>query len=46
MLVNVDLFGEGFDLPAIEIVIMARPTASFILYTQQFGSFFASTYRP
>lgn len=37
MLVNVDLFGEGFDLPAIEIVIMARPTASFILYTQQFG---------
>ena len=37
MLVNVDLFGEGFDLPAIEIVIMARPTASFILYTQQWG---------
>lgn len=37
MLVNVDLFGEGFDLPAIEIVIMARPTASFILWTQQFG---------
>ena len=32
MRVNVDLFGEGFDLPAIEIVIMARPTASFILY--------------
>lgn len=37
MLVNVDLFGEGFDLPAIEIVIMARPTASFILYSQQWG---------
>lgn len=37
MLVNVDLFGEGFDLPAIEVVIMARPTKSFALYAQQFG---------
>lgn len=37
MLVNVDLFGEGFDLPAIEVVIMARATASFNLYKQQFG---------
>ncbi|URG13010.1 hypothetical protein B2_17 [Stenotrophomonas phage B2] len=37
MLVNVDLFGEGFDLPAIEVVIMARPTKSFSLYAQQFG---------
>jgi superfamily II DNA or RNA helicase len=37
MLVNVDLFGEGFDLPAIEIVIMARATASFSLYAQQWG---------
>jgi DNA repair protein RadD len=36
-LVNVDLFGEGFDLPAIEVVSMARPTASFALYSQQFG---------
>ena len=37
MLVNVDLFGEGFDLPAIEVVIMARPTASYGLFVQQFG---------
>mgnify|MGYP003639276316 CR=1 FL=1 len=37
MLVNVDLFGEGFDLPAIEVVIMARPTQSYALYVQQFG---------
>lgn len=37
VLVNVDLFGEGFDLPAIEVVIMARPTMSFALYIQQFG---------
>jgi hypothetical protein len=36
-LVNVDLFGEGFDLPAIEVVSMARPTQSFGLYVQQFG---------
>lgn len=36
-LVNVDLFGEGFDLPAIEVVSMARPTQSFALYSQQFG---------
>lgn len=36
-LVNVDLFGEGFDVPAVEVVSMARPTASFNLYCQQFG---------
>ncbi len=36
-LVNVDLFGEGFDLPAIEVVSFARPTQSFTLFTQQFG---------
>jgi hypothetical protein len=36
-LVNVDLFGEGFDLPAIEVVSMARPTQSYSLYSQQFG---------
>jgi len=36
-LVNVDLFGEGFDLPALEVVSMARPTQSYALYSQQFG---------
>jgi len=36
-LVNVDLFGEGFDLPAIEVCSMARPTQSYPLYVQQFG---------
>jgi DNA repair protein RadD len=36
-LVNVDLFGEGFDLPAIEVVSFGRPTESFALYSQQFG---------
>ena len=37
VLVNVDLFGEGFDLPAIECVIMARPTMSLAVYLQQIG---------
>jgi DNA repair protein RadD len=37
MLVNVDLFGEGFDLPAIEVVIMARPTLSLAVFLQQLG---------
>ena len=36
-LVNVDLFGEGFDLPAIEVCSFARPTMSFALYAQHFG---------
>lgn len=36
-LCNVDLFGEGFDLPAIEVVSMARPTQSYSLFAQQFG---------
>lgn len=36
-LVNVDLFGEGYDVPAIEVVSMARPTESFNLFCQQFG---------
>lgn len=36
-LVNVDLFGEGFDLPAIDVVSMARKTESYALYAQQFG---------
>lgn len=36
-LVNVDIFGEGFDLPAIEVISMARPTQSYPLFVQQFG---------
>jgi DNA repair protein RadD len=37
VLSNVDLFGEGFDLPAIEAVILMRPTQSLSLYLQQVG---------
>ena len=36
-LVNVDLFGEGFDVPAVEVISMGRPTQSYGLYSQQFG---------
>jgi superfamily II DNA or RNA helicase len=36
-LVNVDIFGEGFDLPAIEVVSFVRPTKSLPLYMQSFG---------
>lgn len=36
-LVNVDLFGEGTDVPAVEVVTQARKTASFGLYSQQVG---------
>lgn len=37
VLVNVDLFGEGLDVPSVACVIMARPTASFALYAQMIG---------
>ena len=37
VLINVDLFGEGFDCPAIEAVIMARPTKSLGMYLQICG---------
>lgn len=36
-LVNCDLFGEGFDAPAVAGVIMLRRTTSYSLYKQQFG---------
>lgn len=37
VLSNVDLFGEGFDLPSIEACILLRPTQSLGLYLQQVG---------
>lgn len=36
-LVNVDLFGEGVDVPACQCVSFARKTKSYGLYVQQFG---------
>lgn len=32
---NVDLFGEGFDIPDCEVVILLRPTKSTTLFIQQ-----------
>lgn len=37
LLSNVDLFGEGFDVPAADVSIMLRPTRSLALYLQQCG---------
>lgn len=37
MLVNVDLFGEGYDLPAIEVVILGTKTASLGRFLQWCG---------
>jgi superfamily II DNA or RNA helicase len=36
-LTNCDLFGEGFDVPGVEVVSLARPTCSLALYLQQVG---------
>ncbi len=36
-LVNVDLFGEGYDLPEIQCASFGRPTESYGLFVQQFG---------
>ena len=37
ILVNVELFTEGFDCPGIRFVMLARPTRSLALYLQQVG---------
>lgn len=37
VLINVDLFDEGFDVPACDVVIMARPTASLGKFLQMCG---------
>lgn len=37
ILSNVGLFGEGFDVPAIESLIMLRPTQSLAMYLQMVG---------
>lgn len=37
MIFVVDLFNEGLDLPAIDTVLMLRPTESVTLWLQQFG---------
>jgi DNA repair protein RadD len=37
VLSNVEIFGEGFDVPAVEAILMLRPTKSLGLYLQMAG---------
>ena len=37
VLVNVDIFTEGFDCPDVSFIQLARPTRSLALYLQQVG---------
>ena len=37
IIVNVDIFSEGFDCPDIEFIQLARPTKSLVPYIQQVG---------
>lgn len=37
VIVNVDIFSEGFDCPDIEFIQLARPTKSLVKYIQQVG---------
>lgn len=37
IIVNVDIFSEGFDCPDIEFIQLARPTKSLVKYIQQVG---------
>ena len=37
ILINVNIFTEGFDCPDIEFIQLARPTMSLALYLQQIG---------
>ena len=37
VLVNCEIFGEGFDVPEVEFIQLARPTLSLALFLQQVG---------
>ena len=37
IIINVDIFSEGFDCPDIEFIQLARPTKSLVKYIQQVG---------
>ena len=37
VIVNVDIFSEGFDCPEVEFIQLARPTLSLAKYLQQVG---------
>lgn len=46
VLSSVDLVSEGFDLPAIEVAILLRPTHSLSLFLQQVGRVLRPVYAP
>lgn len=46
VLVNVDLFDEGFDVPAAAVCIMARPTESLGKFLQMCGRVLRPVYAP
>ncbi|KAB2666563.1 DEAD/DEAH box helicase [Brucella tritici] len=46
ILSSVDLVSEGFDLPAIEVAILCRPTHSLSLFLQQIGRVLRPVYAP
>ena len=46
VLINVDLFDEGFDVPAVEAVIMARVTESLAKFLQMIGRALRPVYGP
>lgn len=37
VIVNVDIFSEGFDCPEVQFIQLARPTLSLAVYLQQIG---------
>ena len=37
MLIGVDIIAEGFDVPAVQTLVMSRPTVSLRLYAQMIG---------
>lgn len=45
-IVAVDVISEGYDLPAIEVETMDRPSESLALYMQQFGRALRPVYAP
>lgn len=46
VIVAVDIISEGFDLPAIEVINMARKTESLAMYRQMFGRELRPVYAP
>lgn len=46
VLASCDVISEGFDVPAIEVAILLRPTQSLSLYLQQVGRALRAVYGP